>query len=530
MNNLSKGFEKSSFVIVATLLVLISFYQSAGKLIPQAIILVILLGGIFHSILLKKELSLTELTAVALMAVSLVISVSKPYLDFELVWIFTAPAVLAGFYAQGFITKENLSKALLTVASLNVALCSVDFLAVSKYALPSPGGFFTDSNLSQALTIGMCLTAVSLNNLPKTKIISILVVLVGFAATLSKSAAVSAILTLILYAIFQVFSLNSKTKVLVLGLTALLATVLGSYSAAFLKYENAQASVSISSRISLLSSSFDMIKENPPSFTGNGQGSWRLDYPRFKKDSDINSAGVYAHSDWIQIYYEKGILGLILMLALLITGIVSLRKAPFLFFISTFFFFNFASTSAMTLVLIGINLALISKHIRLQPELKMLFKLVLVNILLVIVAIFSPLTLYLDKIIGKEEFILENSLYFSPKVHDAEQCMNSLNLLDDQSSLKTELAQKCLRDVHKLRVIEPRCTTCLMSEIELRNYLGQESNVSKLLEHAESKIPKDYSLNLWKLKNNKDPEALAELRKSCISSAYSIDQILQCLK
>jgi O-antigen ligase len=90
---------------------------------------------------------------------------------------------------------------------------------------------------------------------------------------------------------------------------------------------NPQGYSSIDMRWAMLKSSWQMFKDHP---TGVGLGLWRLAYPRYRSEVDVDSSGDHAHNDYAELLASGGVLGLAGLLifpALCLAGAWRLRKS-----------------------------------------------------------------------------------------------------------------------------------------------------------------------------------------------------------
>ncbi|WP_126452075.1 O-antigen ligase family protein [Sulfuriflexus mobilis] len=75
-------------------------------------------------------------------------------------------------------------------------------------------------------------------------------------------------------------------------------------------------------RLYIWQASWSIIKESP--WLGHGPGMFSLLYPQYRLPEEI-SGGKYVHNDYLQIWLEMGLLGLLILIALLISTITTFR-------------------------------------------------------------------------------------------------------------------------------------------------------------------------------------------------------------
>jgi O-antigen ligase len=75
-----------------------------------------------------------------------------------------------------------------------------------------------------------------------------------------------------------------------------------------------------STRVVIWKQSWEMVKDAP--WMGVGLGHYALYYPRYRDPSDQN-AGFFAHNDYLQIWVEAGLPGLLLLIAVLVTVLLA---------------------------------------------------------------------------------------------------------------------------------------------------------------------------------------------------------------
>jgi O-antigen ligase len=78
-------------------------------------------------------------------------------------------------------------------------------------------------------------------------------------------------------------------------------------------------------RLQLFKSAWAMVLDHP--WLGNGLGSFRLLYPRYRSPEEFNTGGGWVHNDYLQLWLEAGLPMLLLLLALAAWVIVQVWRA-----------------------------------------------------------------------------------------------------------------------------------------------------------------------------------------------------------
>jgi len=113
---------------------------------------------------------------------------------------------------------------------------------------------------------------------------------------------------------FLAGSPGARGKAVILVAMALLSYVVARYMTANYDFNEALGGLfvggdtSVSARLYIWQSTLDMIRDYP--WLGTGLGTWGSYYPAYRDTRDLSSAGYFAHSDFLQLAQEGGVVTL----------------------------------------------------------------------------------------------------------------------------------------------------------------------------------------------------------------------------
>lgn len=148
-------------------------------------------------------------------------------------------------------------------------------------------------------------------------IFSGIIMAAAMAFSLIAGAMLAFLLSLILVALLYTRSESTRKQALILGGVVLFSLIIIFWFGykpvleELLTITNLKEG-SPAGRLSLWKSSFAMFTDNP--VTGTGLGTFDYVYPKYRLP-DVIGRAVYAHSDWLQLLTESGIVGLIIFIA-----------------------------------------------------------------------------------------------------------------------------------------------------------------------------------------------------------------------
>ena len=152
------------------------------------------------------------------------------------------------------------------------------------------------------------------------------------AATLFATESRGAILTWLLlmpFALWAGFRATRNKRAVLAVLVIALAGYLGAANLLGLgighRTLNLEQDASTSARLLLWKSAAEIAKDHP--LTGTGWGTFAAQYPAYRDPRENTTAGVYAHNDYIQLAAEGGIPALVLMLGILASLLLQLKRS-----------------------------------------------------------------------------------------------------------------------------------------------------------------------------------------------------------
>lgn len=152
------------------------------------------------------------------------------------------------------------------------------------------------------------------------------------AATLFATESRGAILTWLLlmpFALWAGFRATRNKRAVLAILVIALAGYLGTANLLGLgighRTLNLEQDASTSARLQLWKSTAEIAKDHP--FTGTGWGTFVSQYPAYRDPRENTTAGFYAHNDYLQLAAEGGIPALVLMLGILASLLLQLKRS-----------------------------------------------------------------------------------------------------------------------------------------------------------------------------------------------------------
>ena len=152
------------------------------------------------------------------------------------------------------------------------------------------------------------------------------------AATLFATESRGAILTWLLlmpFALWAGFRATRNKRAVLAVLVIALAGYLGAANLLGLgighRTLNLEQDASTSARLLLWKSAAEIAKDHP--LTGTGWGTFAAQYPAYRDPRENTTAGVYAHNDYVQLAAEGGIPALVLMLGILASLLLQLKRS-----------------------------------------------------------------------------------------------------------------------------------------------------------------------------------------------------------
>lgn len=280
-------------------------------------------------------------------------------------WALAPLLIATGLVSAPFIGQCAITAGMAGLFVLTTLGTIFGYIDLQAGLVASAGGLFKDVNLASAITAG---TAAYLWGRTKDswlKKLAVLVPLLGtYAISLSRSSMLSLLGAVLITALaVWVFKKNPRISkaVFILGVCGWIS---GPYVAAgLLNPEN--LGIALQSRLAIAQSAVGYLVNLPPSqlLLGSGTGSWPVVYDSIRTARDINSSGLYAHNDWIEVVVENGFAGIafLLTLIILVTQRVAVKSGKFLDKVAVvsllvFSGFNFYFASAMGCLLFGLLL------------------------------------------------------------------------------------------------------------------------------------------------------------------------------
>jgi len=159
-------------------------------------------------------------------------------------------------------------------------------------------------------------------------IFSSIVMAAAMAFSLIAGAMLAFLLSLVLVAVLFAGSESTREKALILGGTVfcLLLVIFWIGHTPVLKELLTVTNLktgSAAGRLSLWKSSFAMFAGNP--ITGTGLGTFDYVYPRYRLP-DMYGRAVYAHSDWLQLLTELGVVGFVIFVSGVVYSVLLIGK------------------------------------------------------------------------------------------------------------------------------------------------------------------------------------------------------------
>lgn len=364
-----------------------------------------------------------------------------------------------------------------------------------------------------------------------------------FGVPNSKAAATSAILTLAVPAVALAIMINASKYI--------------------------APNISVISRISLMESTLEMVADNAAKspkklFFGNGFSTFREHYTQFRKRSDINSAGITVHLDYLEYLYEGGLVYTLGFMTLLSVVVYSLLKqahrsklylglAAATIYIANFAWFNFAFIAPIFAVTVGVatGVALKLGPMTRDSNLGTIRRIIYATVLLFVVLsikysmmiylistrapfFISPTTWndwtgsYIKHMADKEKSFLATILIANLQAETAKKELNDIN--GDKEKAR-KLAEESTTYYFIARHILPVCNDCDIKIASLIDGFTPENEVGskkKALEfgYTARKLNKVdssvyYLLGRLELSVNKDIKKATELTKECVENTVT---------
>lgn len=327
--------------------------------------------------------------------------------------------------------------------------------------------------------------------------------------------------------------------------------------------------ISVISRISLMESTLEMVADNAAKspkklFFGNGFSTFREHYTQFRKRTDINSAGITVHLDYLEYLYEGGLvytLGFMTMLSLIVYSLLKQANRSKLYmglavstiYIANFAWFNFAFIAPIFGVTVGVALGVALKlgPLARDANLKTIRRIIYAAVLFFVVLsikysmmiylistrapfFVSPVTWndwtvnYIKYMSDKEKSFLATILIANIQAESAKKELNDING-DKEKGRK--LAEEATTYYFIARHILPVCNDCDIKIAGLIDGFTPDSETGskkKALEfgYTARKLNKVdssvyYLLGRLELSVNHDIEKATELTRECVENTVT---------